>query len=71
MLLWYQQIKFIVQVSNVRGGTVQIFVHRATSINSNTAGGPESCAPANATCTTAWACNVVVEKCFFTLGIWY
>jgi len=61
----------VVTVSNVRGGYVDVFVHQGQGGNNNLAGGPESCGPANVTCTTRDACNIVVEKCHFSYGTWY
>jgi len=61
-----------VQISNVRNGFVDIWVHDGNgNTNNNLAGGPEACKPANATCHTRDACNVVIEKCHFTSGTWY
>jgi len=61
----------IVQVSNVRNGYIDVWVHQGLGGNNNLAGGPEACVPANATCNTRDACNVVIEKCHFTPGTWY
>ena len=59
------------QVSNVRNGFVDIYVHQGLGPTMNLAGGGEACVPANATCRTCAACNVVIEKCHFTPGTWY
>eukprot|EP00339_Tiarina_fusa_P012776 CAMPEP_0117025160 /NCGR_PEP_ID=MMETSP0472-20121206/18612_1 /TAXON_ID=693140 ORGANISM="Tiarina fusus, Strain LIS" /NCGR_SAMPLE_ID=MMETSP0472 /ASSEMBLY_ACC=CAM_ASM_000603 /LENGTH=3343 /DNA_ID=CAMNT_0004731795 /DNA_START=70 /DNA_END=10101 /DNA_ORIENTATION=+ len=61
----------LVHLSNVRNGFVDLFVHRGTEIGRNLAGGPEGCSPANATCRTCDACNVVIEKCHFIPGTYY
>ena len=61
----------LVQLSNVRNGYVDLWVHQGLGGNNNLAGGPEACVPANATCHTRAACNVVIEKCHFTPGTWY
>ena len=61
----------MVHVSNVRNGFVDIFVHKGDGLYNTLAGGPEGCSPANATCTTCDACNVIVEKCHFSPGSWY
>jgi hypothetical protein len=61
----------LVHTSNVRNGFVDIWVHQGLGQNMNLAGGPEACVPANATCRTCDACNVVIEKCHFTPGTWY
>lgn len=62
---------FFVQVSNVRNGYVDIWVHQDVGALQNLAGGPEACIPANVTCHTSAACNLVVEKCHFSAGTWY
>ena len=62
---------FLVQLSNVRNGFVDIWVHQGLNPLQNLAGGPEACVPANATCHTCDACNVVIEKCHFVPGTWY
>jgi len=62
---------FFVQVSNVRNGYVDIWIHKDVGAPQNLAGGPEGCIPANVTCHTSAACNLVVEKCHFTPGTWY
>ena len=61
----------LVHLSNIRNGMVDVFVHQGLGIGKNLAGGPETCVPANATCRTSDACNVVVEKCHFAPGTWY
>ena len=60
-----------VQVSNIRNGIVDIWIHKDVGAPQNLAGGPEGCIPANVTCHTSAACNLVVEKCHFTPGTWY
>jgi len=65
------QSHLLVQVSNVRNGYVDIWVHNDVGAINNLAGGPEGCIPANATCHTCDACNIVIEKCHFTPGTWY
>lgn len=60
----------MVQVSNVRGGTVDIFVHSNQGIGAELSG-REGCVPANVTCRTSDACNLVIEKCHFSAGTWY
>jgi hypothetical protein len=64
------QSHFFVQVSNIRGGTVDIFVHSNQGIGAELSG-REGCVPANTTCRTSDACNLVIEKCHFTPGTWY
>ena len=61
----------IVRIANVRNGFVNVYVHQGQGVGKNLAGGLESCTPANATCRTCDACNVVVEKCHFSSGPWY
>jgi len=65
------QTHLFVQVSNVRNGIIDIWVHQNTDGAQNLAGGPEGCAPANITCKTSAACNLVVEKCHFAPGTWF
>ena len=62
----------LIQVSNIRNGYVDIWVHSdiPDSVD-NLAGGPEGCLPANATCHSCDACNIVIEKCHFAPGTWY
>ena len=60
-----------VQLSNVRGATVDAWVHQGLGPTRNIAGGPEACVSANATCRTCDACNIVIEKCYFVPGEWY
>ena len=61
----------LVHLSNVRNGFVDLWVHQGLGVGRNLAGGPETCVPANATCRTCDACNVVIEKCHFVPGTWY
>jgi len=61
----------MVHLSNVRGGVVDLFIHQGLGVGRNLAGGDEACVPANATCRTMDACNLVIEKCHFAPGTWY
>lgn len=65
------QSHLIVQISNIRNGYVDLWVHQGLGGDLNLAGGPEACVPSNVTCHTRDACNVVVEKCHFSPGTWY
>lgn len=66
------QTHLFVEVNNIRGGTVDIWIHQGLNgANDNLAGGNEACFPSNVTCRTDAACNLVVEKCLFTPGNWY
>lgn len=61
-----------VQISNVRNGRVNVWIHSANSAYPDSlAGGPEGCQPANVTCNTCDACNLVIEKCHFHSGRWF
>jgi len=64
------QSHLIVQISNIRNGYVDLWVHQGMGGNNNLVG-PEGCAPANATCHTRDSCNVIIEKCHFFPGTWY
>eukprot|EP01094_Clydonella_sp_ATCC50884_P020966 TRINITY_DN4488_c0_g1_i1.p1 TRINITY_DN4488_c0_g1~~TRINITY_DN4488_c0_g1_i1.p1 ORF type:complete len:3374 (+),score=1336.04 TRINITY_DN4488_c0_g1_i1:745-10122(+) len=61
----------LVHVSNIRGGSLDINVHRGQGVGANLAGGREGCLPANATCRSSDACNLVIEKCHLIPGTYY
>ena len=65
------QDRFFVHVSNVVGGTLDVWVHQGLGPLRNLAGGPDACVPSNATCRTCDACNIFIERCHFTFGEWY
>ena len=63
--------KLHIHLSNVRNGFVDLYVHKGNGPLNTLAGGREGCSPANQTCHTCDACNVVVERCHFSPGDWY